>query len=40
MTKDLRSFLRTVEERAPELLVRVRKPVSTAWEISAVQKRL
>jgi 2,5-furandicarboxylate decarboxylase 1 len=37
---DLRSFLRVLEEQAPELLLRVRKPVSLKWELSAVQKRL
>lgn len=40
MKHDLRSFLRTLEERAPELLVRVKKPVSPRWELSAVQMRL
>ncbi len=40
MTKDLRSFLETVEARAPELLLRVGKTVSARWELSAVQKRL
>ena len=40
MAKDLRQFLRTLEERAPELLLRVPKPVSPRWEVSAVQKRL
>jgi 2,5-furandicarboxylate decarboxylase 1 len=40
MARDLRHFLRTVEERAPELLLRIPKPVSPRWEVSAVQKRL
>lgn len=40
MTKDLRSFLRDVEARAPDLLVRVPAEVSPVWELSAVQKRL
>jgi len=40
LTKDLRSFLRLVEERAPELLVRVKREVSPQWELSSVQKRL
>ncbi|MFQ5790326.1 MAG: UbiD family decarboxylase [Acidobacteriota bacterium] len=38
--KDLRYFLRVVEERAPELLVRVNREVSPRWELSSVQKRL
>jgi len=37
---DLRSFLKAVEESAPDLLVRVRTGVSPRWEVSAVQKRL
>lgn len=40
MKKDLRYFLKTLEERAPELLLRIRKEVNPRWEISAVQKRL
>src|SRR5262245_54286849 len=40
MGKDLRHFLAVVEERAPELLCRIGKPVSPRWEVSAVQKRL
>src|SRR5918994_1593812 len=40
MTKDLRSFLASVETRAPELLLRVPATVSPRWELSAVQKRL
>ncbi len=40
MKKDLRHFLNTVQERAPELLLRVKKEVSPRWELSAIQKRL
>jgi 2,5-furandicarboxylate decarboxylase 1 len=40
MTPDLRQFLASVEARAPELLVRVKREVSPRWELSAVQKRL
>ena len=40
MTRDLREFLRAVETKAPELLVRVRREVDPKWELSAVQKRL
>jgi 2,5-furandicarboxylate decarboxylase 1 len=40
MTKDLRQFLATVEELAPDLLLRIREPVSPRWELSSVQKRL
>lgn len=40
MAKDLREFLRAVETRAPELLVRVRREVDPKWELSAVQKKL
>jgi 2,5-furandicarboxylate decarboxylase 1 len=39
-TKDLRQFLKTVEDTAPELLVRVKREVSARWELSAVQKKL
>jgi 2,5-furandicarboxylate decarboxylase 1 len=38
--KDLRHFLRLLEERAPELLRRVTAEVDPRWELSAVQKRL
>ena len=37
---DLRTFLRLVEQQAPELLVRVKKEVNPRWELSAVQMRL
>lgn len=40
MKKDLRGFLKTVEERAPELLLRIKKEVSPKWELSSVQMRL
>ena len=40
MKKDLRSYLKTVEERAPDLFVRIKKEVSPRWELSSVQKRL
>ena len=40
MTKDLRYFLRTVEERTPELFLRIKKEVSPRWELSSVQKKL
>ncbi len=40
MKKDLRSFLKSVEEQTPEQVVRIRKAVSPKWELSAVQKRL
>ncbi len=40
MKKDLRHFLRVAEERAPELLLRVKKEVSPKWELSSVQKKL
>jgi 2,5-furandicarboxylate decarboxylase 1 len=40
MEKDLRFFLKTVEERTPELLLRIKKEVSPRWELSSVQKRL
>ena len=40
MKKDLRYFLKTVEERTPELFLRIKKEVSPRWELSSVQKRL
>jgi len=40
MKKDLRYFLKTVEDRAPELFLRIKKEVSPKWEISSIQKRL
>ncbi len=40
MKKDLRHFLNAVQERAPELLLWVKKEVSPRWELSAIQKRL
>ncbi len=40
MERDLRYFLRVLEARAPELFLRIRRPVDPRWELSAVQKRL
>ncbi|MDI7259270.1 MAG: UbiD family decarboxylase [Thermodesulfobacteriota bacterium] len=40
MKKDLRYFLKTVEERIPELFLRIKKEVSPKWEISSIQKKL
>jgi 2,5-furandicarboxylate decarboxylase 1 len=40
MKKDLRYFLKTVEERTPELFLRIKKEVSPRWELSSVQKKL
>ena len=40
MKKDLRYFLKLIEEKAPELLLHVRKEVSPKWELSSIQKRL
>jgi 2,5-furandicarboxylate decarboxylase 1 len=40
MKKDLRGFLELVQQRAPEMLVHVRRAVDPKWELSAVQKRL
>ena len=40
MKKDLRFFLKTVEERTPELLLRIKKEVNPCWELSSVQKKL
>ncbi|HSF15758.1 MAG TPA: UbiD family decarboxylase [Vicinamibacteria bacterium] len=40
MSKDLRHFLRLVEDRAAKLLVHVDREVSPKWELSAIQKRL
>ncbi len=40
MKKDLRYFLNAVQERAPELLLRVTKEVNPKWELSSVQMRL
>jgi 2,5-furandicarboxylate decarboxylase 1 len=40
MKKDLRHFLKTLDERAPDLIRRIRTEVSPTWELSAVQKRL
>lgn len=40
MKKDLREFLDVVQQRAPELLVRIGREVDPKWELSAVQKRL
>lgn len=40
MTRDLRQFLATVEELAPDLLLRIPEPVDPRWELSSVQKRL
>jgi UbiD family decarboxylase len=38
--KDLRYFLKSVEQKAPEFLLHVQKEVSPKWELSSVQKRL
>jgi len=40
MKKDLRHFLKTIEERTPELFLRIKKEVSPRWELSSVQKKL
>ena len=40
MKKDLRYFLKTIEERTPELFLRIKKEVSPRWELSSVQKKL
>ncbi len=40
MSKDLRDFLRLVEQQAPDLIVRIEREVKPRWELSAVQKRL
>ena len=40
MKKDLRQFLKAVEERTPELFLRIKKEVSPRWELSSVQKKL
>jgi len=40
MKKDLRYFLKAVEERTPELFLRIKKEVSPRWELSSVQKKL
>jgi 2,5-furandicarboxylate decarboxylase 1 len=40
LKNDLRSFLRTVTERAPELMAHVGREVAPKWELSSVQKRL
>ncbi len=40
MKKDLRYFLKAVEERTPELFLRIKREVSTRWELSSVQKKL
>jgi len=40
MKNTLRTFLKSVEEQAPELFQRVRKTVNPEWELSAVQRKL
>ncbi|HKX19815.1 MAG TPA: UbiD family decarboxylase [bacterium] len=40
MPNDLRSFLKQAEERAPELVRRVKRRIDAKWEISSLQKRL
>ncbi|UCF95012.1 MAG: UbiD family decarboxylase [Desulfobacterales bacterium] len=40
MKKDLRYFLKQIEERTPELILHIKKEVSPKWELSSVQKRL
>ena len=38
--QDLRTFLHLVEQKAPDLFVRVKSEVDARWELSAVQMRL
>src|SRR6266542_3512068 len=40
MAKDLRTFLRRLEERAPDELLRVRRPVSVDLELTGVLRKL
>lgn len=40
MAKDLRAFLRRLEERAPDELLRVRRPVSVDLELTGVLRKL
>jgi len=40
MAKDLRFFLETLENKNPELLLKIKKEVSPKWEVSSIQKRL
>jgi len=40
MKNHLRSFLKLVQETTPDLFLRIPRPVSPQWELSAVQKRL
>jgi 2,5-furandicarboxylate decarboxylase 1 len=40
MAKDLRTFLRRLEERAPEELLRVKRPVSVDLELTGVLRKL
>src|SRR3990172_5683065 len=39
MPKDLRSYLKYVEEKLPGELVRIKKPVDPSWEVSAVIRK-
>jgi 2,5-furandicarboxylate decarboxylase 1 len=40
MIHDLRYFLQTLQEKAPELFLSVKDEVDTKWELSSVQKKL
>jgi len=40
MKKDLRYFLKLVEESEPELFLRIKKEINPKWELSSLQKRL
>lgn len=40
MTKDLRTFLRTVEEAGPRFFQRVKKPVKPDFDVSVIQQKL
>jgi 2,5-furandicarboxylate decarboxylase 1 len=40
MGKDLRSYLKEVEERYPEAVLRIGKPLRVAYEITALQRKL
>jgi 2,5-furandicarboxylate decarboxylase 1 len=40
MGKDLRSYLKEIEERYPEAVLRISKPMRVAYEITALQRKL
>jgi 2,5-furandicarboxylate decarboxylase 1 len=40
MQNDLRTYLKAVEEKAPDLLLRIKRAVSPRWEVSSVQRKL